>query len=110
MLEQLKNLGIITTASIKSPGESPFAGFVFLFTGSLDAMSRDEAKVRVKEKGGKVASQISQKVTHVIAGEKPGSKLKKARELGLEILTEKDFAELLGGNNETKKNHQLSIF
>jgi DNA ligase (NAD+) len=110
MLEQLKNLGIIITASIKSPGESPFAGFVFLFTGSLDAMSRDEAKVRVKEKGGKVASQISQKVTHVIAGEKPGSKLKKARELGLEILTEKDFAELLGGNNETKKNHQLSIF
>jgi DNA ligase (NAD+) len=110
MLEQLKDLGLTITASIKSPGNSPFAGFVFLFTGSLDAMSRDEAKVRVKEKGGKVASQISQKVTHVIAGEKPGSKLKKALELELKILTEKDFAELLGGNDGTKKNPQLSMF
>ena len=84
---------------------------MFLFTGSLDAMSRDEAKVRVKEMGGKVASQISRKVTHVVAGDKPGSKLKKARELGLKILTENNFTQLVtAGNGDSKKNHQLSMF
>ena len=110
MLKQLMDFGFTITSSIKNPNESPFAGFVFLFTGSLDAMSRDEAKVRVKERGGKVASQISRKVTHVVVGEKPGSKLKKARELGLKILTEKDLAELLAGNDDTPNNTQLSMF
>ena len=110
MLLQLKNFGLTIASSKKSPEQSPFAGFVFLFTGSLDGMSRDEAKVRAKERGGKVASQISQKVTHVVVGEKPGSKLKKARELGLKILNEKDFAELLTANDDTKKSPQLSMF
>ncbi len=109
MLSRLEDLFIFLIA-VKSQDESPFAGFVFLFTGSLDAMSRDEAKVRVKEKGGKVASQISRKVTHVVVGEKPGSKLKKARELGLKVLAEKDLAELLAGNDDTKNNTQLSMF
>jgi DNA ligase (NAD+) len=102
--------GFTMVSAPKSPGESPFAEWVFLFTGSLAAMSRDEAKVRVKEKGGKVASQISNKVTHVVVGEKPGSKLKKALELGLKILTEKNFADLLAGNDDNKKNQQLSMF
>jgi DNA ligase (NAD+) len=111
MLKQLMDFGFTITSSKKSPGESPFDGFVFLFTGSLDAMSRDEAKVRVKERGGKVASQISQKVTHVVAGDKPGSKLKKAGELGLKILTENNFIQLVTtGNGDSKKNHQLSMF
>jgi DNA ligase (NAD+) len=110
MLKQLMDFGFTITSSIKNPNESPFAGFVFLFTGSLDALSRDEAKVRVKERGGKVASQISRKVTHVVVGDKPGSKLKKARELGLKILTEKDLAELLAGNDDTPNNTQLSMF
>jgi DNA ligase (NAD+) len=110
MLSQLMDFGLTIASSKKSLDESPFAGFVFLFTGSLDAMSRDEAKVRVKERGGKVASQINQKVTHVIVGEKPGSKFKKARELGLKILTEKDFAELLAGNDDIKKSPQISMF
>ena len=74
-------------------------------------MSRDEAKVRVKELGGKVASQASKKVTHVVAGEKPGSKLKKAQELGIKILTEKEFTELLGtGGDNTNGNRQLAMF
>jgi DNA ligase (NAD+) len=110
MLSQLTDFGLTIAASKKNQGESPFAGFVFLFTGSLDAMSRDEAKVRVKERGGKVASQISQKVTHVIAGEKPGSKLKKARELGIHILAEKDFEKLLAGGNNTNNVQQLKMF
>jgi DNA ligase (NAD+) len=109
MVKQLKNY-VTIASSKKSQDKSPFAGFVFLFTGSLDAMSRDEAKVRVKERGGKVASQISRKVTHVITGEKPGSKLKKARELGLKILTEKDFEKLLAGESNTNNAQQLKMF
>jgi DNA ligase (NAD+) len=110
MLSQLTNFGLIIASSKKSPGESPFAGLVFLFTGSLGAMSRDEAKVRVKERGGKVASQVSKKVTHVVAGDKPGSKLTKARELGLTILTEKEFDILLTGESKTNDVQQLKMF
>ena len=87
-----------------------FSGAVFLFTGSLDSMSRSEAKVRVKELGGKVASQISKKVTHVIAGDKPGSKLTNARQLGLRILSEQDFVKLLNSNNKDNDAKQLSMF
>jgi len=111
MLSHLMAFGLTIVSAPKASGRSPLAGSVFLFTGSLAAMSRDEAKLRVKERGGKVASQISRKVTHVVAGDKPGSKLKKARELGLKILTEENFADLLAGKDAiSKKNQQLSIF
>jgi DNA ligase (NAD+) len=110
MVSRLMDFGFTIVSAPKSPGEKPFAGWVFLFTGSLEAMSRDEAKVRVKERGGKVASQISKKVTHVVVGDKPGSKLKNARELGLTILTEKNFADLLAGKDASSKKKQLSIF
>ncbi len=110
MISRLMDFGFTIVSSRKNSDESPFAGFVFLFTGSLDAMSRDEAKVRVKERGGKVASQISQKVTHVVVGEKPGSKLKKARELGLTILAENDFNLLLEGGNPADNVQQLKMF
>ncbi len=110
MLSRLMDFDFTIVAAPKSSGESPFAGLVFLFTGSLSGMSRDEAKLRVKERGGKVASQVSKKVTHVIVGEKPGSKLKKSQELGLKILTEKDFNALLAGNNDSSAKRQLSIF
>jgi len=110
MLAQLLEFGFTIVSAPKSSGESLFAGYVFLFTGSMAAMSRDEAKVRVKERGGKVASQVNKKVTHVVVGDKPGSKLKKARELGLNILTEKNFADLLAGKFSNKNNQQLKIF
>lgn len=110
MISQLMGFNFTIVSSQKGPDESPFAGLVFLFTGSLAAMSRDEAKVRVKERGGKVASQINKKVTYVVVGEKPGSKLKKAQELGLKILTEKDFTKLLTGKDAKNTNPQLSMF
>jgi DNA ligase (NAD+) len=110
MLARLIGFHFTIVSAPKTPGENPFAGLVFLFTGGLKSMSRDEAKVRVKERGGKVASQISKKVTHVVVGDKPGSKLKKAQELGIKILTEKNFADLLAGNGSSQKNEQLSMF
>jgi len=110
MIARLLHFGLSFVTAPKSQDEAAFAGLVFLFTGSLAAMSRDEAKVRVKERGGKVVSQVSKKVTHLVVGDKPGSKFKKARELGLKILTEKEFTDLLTGDAVPEKNQQLSMF
>jgi DNA ligase (NAD+) len=110
MLSRLMAFGFTIVSAKRNTAEKPFAGYVFLFTGGLENMSRDEAKARVKEKGGKVASQISKKVTHVVVGNKPGSKLKKAQELGLPIVREIDFEKMLAGNNPRENKTQLSIF
>lgn len=71
------------------------AGEVFLFTGTLKKLSRTEAKKLVKDHGGQIASGITKKLTCLVVGEKPGSKLKKAREQGKRILTEDEFIALL---------------
>ena len=110
MISQLLGYGFKIAAAPENMAESPLAGKVFLFTGTLATMSRDEAKVRVKERGGKVASQISRKVTHVVVGDKPGSKLPKARELELAILTEKDFIALLAEGGAATGKTQLAMF
>jgi DNA ligase (NAD+) len=110
MISRLMDFGFTINATGKGSAETPFAGYVFLFTGSLDTMSRDEAKARVKEQGGKVASQASRKVTHVVVGTNPGSKLKKAINLGLNIVSEQDFEKMLTGKKVPEKKKQLSIF
>lgn len=95
ILAELLALGFKIGQAEAAGGEQPLAGQVFLFTGTLTSMSRDEAKSRVKSLGGQVASTLSQKVTHLICGEKPGSKLAKARDLELAIMTEEDFKMIL---------------
>ena len=110
MVSRLIGFGFTFISASKNQAEKPFTGLVFLFTGSLSAMSRDEAKVRIRERGGKVASQVSKKVTHVVVGDKPGSKFKKAQEMGLNILTEKNFTDLLTGDAAPQKNQQLKMF
>jgi DNA ligase (NAD+) len=74
---------------------SPLASKTFVFTGGLAGLSRDEAKTMVAARGGKVTSSVSAKTDYVVAGADPGSKLAKARELGVTILDEAGFAELL---------------
>lgn len=110
MLARLLAFGFTFSSPSEAPAERPFARWTFLFTGSLGAMSRDEAKLRVRERGGRVASQLNRKVTHVVAGEKPGSKYRKARDMGLTILTEKDFMGLLETGMNQGEKQQLLIF
>ncbi len=94
MLRRLRASGVAPVTNTRSEDQK-LSGSTFLFTGSLASLSRDEAKKLVKEHGGTIASSVTKKVTHVVAGDKAGSKLTKAREAGKTILTEDDFAALL---------------
>ncbi len=92
MIHELQDVGVEIVAT--EQGEDLLANRVFLFTGSLKSMSRNEAKQRVKSMGGQVASSLSKRVTDLVAGEKAGSKLKKAEEQGIRILNEQEFNSL----------------
>lgn len=76
--------------------KTPIKDKVFVFTGALSSMSREEAKRLVEEMGGIVKNSVSKKVDFVVVGENPGSKYEKAKNLGIKILYEKDFIKLLG--------------
>lgn len=96
MLTRLEALGVrVQDDKQGQAAGGALAGMVFLFTGGLARLSRHEAKARIKELGGQVASGISRKVTHVVLGDSPGSKLAKAGELGLPIISEDDFLRLV---------------
>ncbi len=80
-----------------SEEEKPLSGKVFVFTGALSSMTREEAKRLVEERGGKVASSVSRKVDYVVVGESPGSKLDKAKKLGIKTMNEEEFLKLVRG-------------
>ncbi len=73
----------------------PFAGKTFVFTGALASMTRDRARELVESLGGKVSSSVSRKTSYVVVGENPGSKLDRARELGVPVLSETEFLNML---------------
>ena len=68
----------------------------FVLTGSLSQYTRDEASAIIEQYGGKTASSVSKKTSIVLAGEAAGSKLRKANELGIKVITEDEFAEMIG--------------
>jgi DNA ligase (NAD+) len=77
------------------PADSPFAGKTVVLTGTLPAMSRDEAKARIEALGGRVSGTVSKKTDYVIAGEEAGTKLDKAEALGVRVVDPDEFARML---------------
>lgn len=94
LLSRLKKVLTIRQARGK-PSNLPLKGKTYVLTGSLKSMSRDDAAERIRALGGKVSSSVSKKTTAVIAGEEAGSKLDKARELGVAVLTEGEFIRMI---------------
>lgn len=94
LIERLKAAGVNMVYSKQSNNsDSRFSGLTFVLTGTLPTMKRDEAKKLIESYGGKVTGSVSKKTSFVVAGEDAGSKLTKAQELGIEILSETDLLD-----------------
>lgn len=93
LISRLREYGVNMTYSKKSTGDDRFSGLTFVLTGTLPTMKRDEAKKLIESFGGKVSGSVSKKTSFVVAGEEAGSKLVKAQELGIEILSEVELIE-----------------
>ena len=94
LIARLKVAGVNMESRTK-PVDSRFAGQTFVLTGALTRFTRDEAAEMIEQRGGKAAGSVSKKTTCVVAGENAGSKLKKAQELQIPVLTEEEFLTLL---------------
>ncbi len=100
LIEKLRSAGVNMEEVLAAApsGPRPFHGMTFVVTGTLTKYTRDEIHDRIKALGGKAASSVSKSTTYLVAGESAGSKLEKARQLGLAILNEDEFDALAGGN------------
>ena len=94
MIEKLRNAGV-NFESTRVLSDMRFAGMTFVLTGALTRLTRDEATEKIELFGGKASGSVSKKTTYVVVGENAGSKERKAKELGIPILTEEDFINML---------------
>jgi DNA ligase (NAD+) len=104
LIQRLKDEGLRMTEKRAAPEDTRFAGKTFIFTGALERRSRDEAGAEVARHGGKVSSSVSKLTDYVVVGADPGSKYDKARSLGVPILSEDEFDELLAGRRPVEPN------
>lgn len=94
LVDKLQSVGIQIINDKRASG-GKLKGLSFVLTGTMEAMSRDEAKERIRSLGGDVSESVSKKTSYVVAGSEPGSKYEKAQKLGVKILDEKEFLKLL---------------
>jgi DNA ligase (NAD+) len=95
LVERLRSAGLKFTYASTRPKGGPLEGRVFVLTGTLPNISREQAKELIELAGGKVSGSVSRKTSYVVAGEDAGSKLDKAKDLGIPILSEDDLRALL---------------
>lgn len=89
-------LGLLTESTVREASKK-LEGKTFVLTGTLPTMSRDEASALIKANGGKTSSSVSKKTSYVVAGDAAGSKLTKAQELGVTVISEDDLVKMIGG-------------
>jgi len=94
-IERLKKGGVKIREAAKVMADQRFAGKSFVFTGALEKFSRDEAEAMVDARGGRASGSVSKKTDYVIAGPGAGSKLAKAKELGVEVISEDEFLKMV---------------
>lgn len=95
LCRRLTEAGLVTVAVAKKADDT-LGGKTFVLTGTLPTMTRDEASALIKEHGGKVSGSVSKKTSYVVAGEDAGSKLQKARDLGVTVIDEAELLKMLG--------------
>ena len=98
ILDKLRKFGIKIKYKVESIRNKVLLGKVFALTGSLDRLSRDKVKERIKELGGKISEGISKNTDFLILGKNPGSKFEKAKKLNIKIISEKEFLSLISNN------------
>jgi DNA ligase (NAD+) len=96
LVERLRKAGLKFDHPKKIKKAGPFDGMTFVLTGTLASMTREQASERIEAGGGKVSGSVSKKTSYVVAGEDAGSKLDKAKALGVAVVTEEKFLEMLG--------------
>ena len=94
LIQRLKECGINTKYE-KIQIDDRFAGKTFVLTGTLPTLKRSEAKALIEKYGGKASGSVSKKTDYVLAGEEAGSKLDKAQQLGIKIITEEQFKDMI---------------
>lgn len=99
LIERLRELGLNMSYSDQKVSDK-LSGLTFVLTGTLPTLKRDQAKEMIEKRGGKCSGSVSKKTSYVVAGEEAGSKLTKANELGIPVLTEDQFLEMIGEDSE----------
>ena len=95
MINRLKEAGVNMNAMQEEEIDNRFEGKIFVLTGSLTKYTRNEAADLIEKYGGKTSSSVSKKTNYVLAGEEAGSKLTKAQELGIKIISEEEFEQMV---------------
>lgn len=95
LIKKLDKVGVVLETGGVKPKSQKLKGQIFVLTGTLESLERDEAKGKIRSLGGEVSESVSKKTTYVVSGSEPGSKLDKAQEIGVKIIEEKEFLKLI---------------